>query len=557
VSATLSATPVRGGHIAASAFSSFVRRRPAVWDAAFISVVAAAGMVLALQGWRVHAPAFDMLTYFYGVDAFLERGVILDHGNLSSYGPFFPPGPFWLMLPGRLLLTDPRLFEKVGGAILYVGTLAGIFVFARTAFAARCARWCVVLYGLSGIGLAFAGSLWPIGNPFFFVWTAYFATRWAVRKDARYLSAAGLVWLLGMYVGMALAPAGLIIPIVWLAHRPPVWSRAVLVSAVVVVAVWWPYLGFESGRAFIDIRSLLLLQDINPTNYQASWCDPGLTLNTVGSSIVDGEVQAAPPPPPTLTPAQRVLRRAGAIVDGLLANFNDSAGVWGVGPVLLLMALGGMLEAWRSRAKNARLLVLTLLVPWTILVLVAEPGKTERFLWLWPLQVIVVTALVTDIIPRLRLHRPLVWLAQLAALLLLLGSPVLSRLDAWSRTGWAGTDAAEVQAVDYVASYLRAEGQDHVAIGYETFIYPFMARYHAIDPQYKVGAEFDALFKYRYGIVNVDQCAEGLSGADQYRIVQAWPQGTPGAPIQYFDVQRNGTFRGLGRVASYDVFRRD
>jgi hypothetical protein len=223
----------------------------------------------------------------------------------------------------------------------------------------------------------------------------------------------------------------------------------------------------------------------------------------------------------------------------------------------------GALAHWREwlgppqtsgrRSGRGRLFALSLLVPWLILVLVAEPGRSERFLWLWPLQVIGVAAFATHVLGRAR--RQVAWLVQLGLVFVLVADPVLSRVDAWQHTGWAGPDAEEVQVVDYAATYLRAEGKDRVAIGYQTFVYPFMARYHAIDPQYKVGAEFDLLFKYRYGIVNLDQCGEGLSPADDYRIIQNWPQSTPGAPVSYFEVSSPDNFRTLGRVASYDVVR--
>jgi hypothetical protein len=134
--------------------------------------------------------------------------------------------------------------------------------------------------------------------------------------------------------------------------------------------------------------------------------------------------------------------------------------------------------------------------------------------------------------------------------------PLRMHLESWWQGGWAGTDAEEVQVVDSAGAYLRAQGKDHVAIGYETFVYPFMARYHAIDPHYKVGAEFDLLFSYRYGIVNLNQCGEGVSSADDVRIVQQRPQDVPGAPDQYFPVQRDPSFRSLGRVGSYEILTR-
>jgi hypothetical protein len=593
--ARLIARPVHPPHVATVASrgnASFAAARASLADIALLLGVTAVGLLLALQGWRAHAPAFDMLPYFYGLDAFLERGTILSHGNLSSYGPFFPPGTFWLMLPGRLVFTDPRLFEKLGGAILYLGTLVGVFRFARAAFGVHCARLSVVVYGLSGLGLAFAGSLWPIGHPFFFVWMAYLATEWALRKDARYLTGAIVIWASGMYVGMAIAPAAIILPLVWLLRRPPLWSRSLVLGGAFLLVLWYPYLAFESGRAFIDIRGILLRQNIIPSDYAVAWCDANLSLRslaTINSPQVVDPTSAAVGPPTTST-VQRLLDRGGAVVYRFASTFRESVQIPGAGTVLLLVVLGSMLivglpalgrTRWlgavgrrlgvvRSRFAGlpveqptphgytgaAQLLAAGLFVPWLILAFIAEPGKPERFLWLWPLQVIVLVGFVTNILPHRRPPGPIIRLGQLALPLLLVVNPVLSHVDGWLVGGWAGPDAEEVQVADYLADRLQAEDKDRAAIGYQTFIYAFMANDHAIDPVYKVGAEFDILLK-SHGITNADQCAEGLSPADDYRVVQNRPQSDPDAPTAFFDVQRDGSFRSLGRVGSYEVFRRN
>jgi hypothetical protein len=326
----------------------------------------------------------------------------------------------------------------------------------------------------------------------------------------------------------------------------------------VALIIWFPFLSFESGREFSDLRSLLLLQNINPTNYQQAWCDPRLSLVTLGG--VSGDSQAgldtASPAKYSLSLAQRVERRFVAILDGLQASFSESVQMPGAALVMLLAALGGLVVGWLRGRDQARVFVICLTVPWAVLVLIAEPGKTERFLWLWPLQVVAVAAFATYALVHPRLPRPFLWAVPLVVAVVMLADPLRAHLNSWLRTGWAGTDAEEVQVVDYAGAYLRAQGKDHAAIGYETFVYPFMARYHAVDPHYKVGAEFDLLFKYRYAIVNVNQCGEGVSSTDDVRIVQQRPQDVIGAPDQYFPVQRDPGFRSLGHVGSYEIFTR-
>ncbi len=555
------ANPEPTARIGGGAVTAFGHIRESARSVVVVLAVTAVGLALALQGWRSHAPAFDMLPYLYGTDEFLERGVILSHGNLSSYGPFFPPGTFWLMLPGRLAFTDPRLFEKLGGAILYLGTIVGVFFLARAVFGLACARVSAIVYGLSGLGLAFAGSLWPIGHPFFFVWMAYLAIEWTLRKDARYLTAAIVTWAVGMYVGMAITPAIFALPVVWLLRRPPVWSRTLVMGGAFLLVVWSPYLTFETGRDFVDIRSILLRQDILPVDAVGAWCDVTLSLTSLGTAPAQIVADATPAPArggnESTTIVQRLVGRVSGVAYRFGSTFRESVQIPGASDLLLLVTVGSMLVLAASGPWAARLLVASLLVPWLVLAVVAEPGKPERFLWLWPLQVIVLVGFTTSVLPCWRQRRAMTSLAQLTLVLVLIANPIWSRADAWLRTGWAGPDAEEVQVADYLGNQLRAEGKDQAAIGYQTFIYPFMARDNAIDDRYKVGAEFDALLKYRYGIANTDQCAEGLSPADEYRVVQDRPQTGPDAPVQHFDVRLPASFRELGHVGSYTVFARN
>jgi hypothetical protein len=204
-----------------------------------------------------------------------------------------------------------------------------------------------------------------------------------------------------------------------------------------------------------------------------------------------------------------------------------------------------------------RLLVISLIVPWFILVIVAEPGKPERFWWVWPLQVILLAASVAYVLPKFPVPRLVVAAAQLAITLLVALNPMLlSRIESWRAAGWEGADPEEVQVVDYVAAQIRAEGKSTAAIGYQLLIYPFMAKYHITNPVYKVGAELELLLRYRHGITNTDQCAEGLSPRDEYLIVQTRRKNGPEEPKLYFDVPRDKRFRLLRSFDLYQVFKR-
>src|ERR1051325_8885326 len=126
--------------------------------------------------------------------------------------------------------------------------------------------------------------------------------------------------------------------------------------------------------------------------------------------------------------------------------------------VIALQEIGHTIET--------ELFVLSLVVPWLTLLIVAELGNQGRFSWLWPLQAIALCAFITNIMARLRMPSSLLWLSYLVLIGTLVISPfhpheyaivAQPKVKAWLRNGWAGSDAQEVQVVDYVANRLRSD----------------------------------------------------------------------------------------------------
>ena len=257
-----------------------IQRRPFRYGIALVLLVTAMSMLLTAQGWKSRMLAFDLLPYMYATHEFLESGTLPQHGDTGSYGSYKPPGTAWLMMPGAILLGDPRAVAYVGTGLLHFATLLGILFLGWRAFGPWPACLAVILYGLSKHGLFLAGSLWPNGRPDFYVWIVLFTGLWAMRRDPRLLAAALLVWGLGMYVDMAIAPALLILPVVWLLYRPPGRPVPVLVAGLVLLIIWSPYLRLEATRGFADVKSMLFLRYILPTEPRQSWCDPSLALVT-------------------------------------------------------------------------------------------------------------------------------------------------------------------------------------------------------------------------------------------------------------------------------------
>lgn len=574
------------------------------------------------------------------------------------------------MLPSTLLFDDPRLSQYVGAGLLHFLTLLGIFLLGRKYFGTWCGCLAVVLYGLSGQGLWWAGSLWAIGSPDMFIWLVYLASEWATRSDGRFLAAAVGAWAFGMYVDLSLAPAIAVLPAIWLVYRPPVTLKPLLAAATVLLIVWFPYLRFEAGRDFADLRSQFLLQSILPSNVSQSWCDPARELkawpvnaSTTASPTAASRARAGAPKravAAAVRPTESFFVRRGhalenAFRDRLLGNFliTKLPGQTVIGIVLLLSVLASLVllsvsgstprlehpaqdgrgshkSEWRTephwlfrvalgavvlalgawvvlpelvfdenlpslvrgaiavlllggvglmfpsftaiidrllkrggvhvqseeQARRRRLLVLALAVPWLLLFAAAEPGISERFLWLWPLQVLLLTAFIIVLLPRLGVPRAAVWLAQaLVILAVVWNSFLVTRVDAWSTDGWSGRDASEVRVVDYIATDIEKERRDRASIGYQLFIYPFMVNYNIVDSQYKVGAEFDVLFKYQHGIENTNTCAEGVSSHDDYRIVQTRPMKAEDAPRDYVEVPIENRFKLVREIGPYRVLK--
>jgi dolichyl-phosphate-mannose-protein mannosyltransferase len=629
------------------------------WGIALVLFVAAPGVLLTTQGWRSRSPAHDLVPHIINVRNLVTTGKIPIHGDTGSYGSYKPPGTAWLMLPSTLLFSDPRLSEYVGAALLHLATLAGIFLLAYNFFGFWCACLAVVIYGLSSTGILLAASLWPNGRPDFFIWTVYFASQWVIRKDAKYLAIAGTIWGIGMNVDMAILPAIFILPALWLVYRPPIDFKPLIIAIGIVLFVWSPYLRFETGRGFADIRSQVLQQNIVPAIYRQIWCDPSIRLRELGSTSDAIPLVSSQPPQsyqaPNLMSAAVMLTNQitgkflynfqGATpfpemgmaflvivlssfillsvtgyrpeTDGILSPkpfwkpfWNNQTTQLALGMILIgaltnefiiahllgiernlelstiktlrtiekLLILGGAfvlagksmvalvsrLLGWagiriqnQERADQMGVLVLSLAIPWFILLMVAEPGKPERFWWLWTLQSTFLAAFFTWILPRFGISRALTWITAISIMIIVGWNPfLLHRVNAWHENGWSGIDAPAIQVVNFVTGEIEAEGKKHAPIGYHFFIYQFMAAYNITNPQYKVGMDFDLLFKYPRGITNTNQCAEGLSPLDEYRIVQTTPQKGKEAPRLYFDVPLDRDFRLLRQFGPYQVFKR-
>src|SRR5439155_11889698 len=65
------------------------------------------------------------------------------------------------------------------------------------------------------------------------------------------------MYALGLYCFFEIAPLGLLFVAVWTVYRPATARLPIMACVIVLLLVWWPYLGYEAGRAGLDVRSFV------------------------------------------------------------------------------------------------------------------------------------------------------------------------------------------------------------------------------------------------------------------------------------------------------------
>jgi hypothetical protein len=306
-------------------------------------LIAALGVLVALQGWKTRIPNFDVLTTIDAAKNFLDSWHVPDTGVVTSFGSFTPPGATWLMIPGVLIFRDPRLFEYIGSLGLYLGALCGIFVLARRHLGWRCALLAVALYAFSELGLRASSSVWqryPIHC--FTVWFAYCIVRWVEEDAPVFLGIALLTWAAGMYVFMEMAPAVLAAPVIWLLYRPSVRVAPVLAAIVSALVLWYPYIRYEQVHHLVDVRSQVLRERVQHGPFNASWCDPGVSPAGWQQDVEHaGGAQTSRVSLPRAARLWLSERISVMTSELILANFRGTPPISGVPYILFLLTVSG------------------------------------------------------------------------------------------------------------------------------------------------------------------------------------------------------------------------
>ncbi len=205
--------------------------------------------------------------------------------------------------------------------------------------------------------------------------------------------------------------------------------------------------------------------------------------------------------------------------------------------------------------RDAVAVVVSLLVPWAILACVAEHGRDDRFVFLWPVQVLMLAAVLVAMARGSGRARAAGSLAAVALALALVWDPLSTAFRNARAEGWAGRDAPRVQAIDALAATIRATGRSRAVVGYVLPVSQTWGwRFTAADPVYRPGTNLDLLLRRPHGIENLERCAEGFSDEDEYRLVApaALPRDGRGSAA----VGGDPGFQVLATVGGFQIWQR-
>lgn len=216
-----------------------------------------------------------------------------------------------------------------------------------------------------------------------------------------------------------------------------------------------------------------------------------------------------------------------------------------IGLVLGLYLAANTQGNWKGR----ELLGILVLVPYLILVVVSETARADRFWWIWPMQLLLVSVALDLFAQQTRWPRPI--FAGLAAVLILMMINTGfygQKVNDWLANGYAGKSTGQLETVDFLGSVARQEDSSNMTIGYQ-LLWPQFNTETTVDPTYRAGTWFDFLLESREGIHNLNSSVEGLTAADEFRVIEIGDGNWPGRPPW-------PGFELVARFGVFEVFRR-
>jgi len=522
-----------------------LRCSPSFWLAIFLSLFIG---LMSLTGRYDLTPNMDLCHDTSNAWRLVHEGAVPLHGSVSSLYSLNTPGIAYGIAPGLLVFPHhPVAAERFGAALLFAGCLVGLCLWLRPRLGEWAAALAILFFAAGQSGAFFATSLWPRAHPFFYIWFLYMLTLWIERRDGRYLAAALAIYAAGLYWFLEIAPAIFVVPVLWFMYRPSFKVRHLVTAAAIGLFIWAPYLWFETGRGFVDLRSLVTQKplydhyDISgvvyaPQNHFVNAWDVPSIRDALASAAKDNRAVTIAVPEAWSPAANGIHRDFELRKSGPLANFGgcQSAAFWTWHIALMLAALVfavRMERPWRLFRKSDAgfaslstpvwsVLLVGVIVPlvlMTALVPFDRLGFSDRrFWWLWSAEAATMGAALGSFAFRGKRWGVYIGLVAVATLAM---NPWVFILTSGAFSRWPGAwRGADEQAIAALAQAVKAEGRSEAAIGYDTNQIDWLPATRRVDGVGKCGMHWDVALWIGYGIRNLDTTAEGLSPKDEFRV---------------------------------------
>lgn len=257
----------------------------------------------------------------------LNGGAFPAYGTLSSVGAYNFPMLVWLHLPALSLTHEAQ--SAVLATLLWLNMLgmACFYSVARGMFGVGVATCALLLFALSETLITSAYTAWAqVLLPSGFACLTWVLWRWIQTRQARWLALSGVVataLFMLHFSAILLYPCMLAFALFYRAR----WSwRGIIAGGLVCVALLAPYLGFQVGRDFRDLRAFLTRQTPIPAETMRTYRELAypstptqLTQREEAQPAqpIQGDAQRAPSESPTLI--TRATREVTTVIGALTA----------------------------------------------------------------------------------------------------------------------------------------------------------------------------------------------------------------------------------------------
>jgi 4-amino-4-deoxy-L-arabinose transferase-like glycosyltransferase len=250
----------------------------------------------------------------------LNGGAFPAYGTLSSVGAYNFPMLVWLHLPALSLTYEAQSAVLATLLWLNVVGMACFYSTARHMFGAGAATCALLLFAFSETLITSAYTAWAqVLLPSGFACLTWVLWRWVRSGRARWLALSGV---LATCLFMLHFSAILLYPcmLAFALFQRARWSwRGIIAGGLVCLALFAPYLGFQVGRDFRDLRAFLTRQTPIPAETMRAYQE--LAYPSAPSAPADATPAplspSAPPESPTLL--TRAIREGETVLSALTA----------------------------------------------------------------------------------------------------------------------------------------------------------------------------------------------------------------------------------------------